>query len=185
MSSANPPYFVVAAMVAAELHQAMQVATQISLIASNARALSQRAGHRAAGFRALTGFIDELAIKTVKASDQINTLAITTSRAAIRAANGDSTLARFDRVYTLAGDAHYLSSLDNTHKGLQQHACGIRQTFQKSVWQLTNALEELSRELRSATVLAAMSRVEAIAAGSDFQKPLQVIDLQGLKATLL
>ena len=171
----HQPYFVIAALVAAELYKAMHVARQITLIASNARALSQRAGHRAAGFRALTGFIDELANKTVKSSDHINALAIATSRTAISTVNGETSLARFNHAYRIAKDAPFLDSLNEATHAIRSQSETLRFDFQKNVWQLTNALEELARELRSATVLAAMSRVEAIAAGKEFQQSLQVI----------
>lgn len=171
----HTPYFVTAATVAAELHKAMYVARRISLISSNARALAQRAGHRAAGFRALTGFIDELANKTVQSSNQINALAIATSRAAIDSVNGHNTLQRFDRAFTLANDADHLHSLDHAYKAIDKKVEAIHNNFRTCVNKLTDALEELARELRSATVLAAMSRIEAIAAGLDYQQSLEVI----------
>ncbi|WP_325892417.1 hypothetical protein [Grimontia sp. NTOU-MAR1] len=51
-------HFVTAAVVAAELYKAREIANDISLTASNARALALRAGQGAAGFRAITDFID-------------------------------------------------------------------------------------------------------------------------------
>lgn len=74
--------FVAAAVVAAELHKAMHIAVDISLTASNSKALALRAGERAMGFRALTNFIDELARKTISTAEHVNKLAIQVSRIA-------------------------------------------------------------------------------------------------------
>lgn len=168
-------YFVLAAIVATELHKAMLVAREISLTASNARALALRAGHGAAGFRAITDFIDELADKTIKASREINSRAVAMSRVASESARAESALEKFEAAYRKGEDAQYLSSLDKVvARTRQQHQAG-REDFNKRVWLLTNELKELGRELRTATVLAAMSRVEASQAGTEYEASLNVI----------
>lgn len=171
----NNTFFVVTATVAAELHYAMRVAQEISLIASNARALAQRAGHRAAGFKALTGFIDELANTTVQASLQINNLAIETSRTAVMTSNNVFASQSLAKSVALAKDATYLNSILPIRDALLERSQQLSDDNQKQVWQLTNSLEELSRQLRTATVLSAMSRVEASQAGKEFQQQLEVI----------
>lgn len=168
-------YFVIAAEVAAELHKAMLVAKEISLTASNARALALRAGHGAAGFRALTDFIDELANKTVTASAEINTRAITMSRLASETARLRDAVGRMKGAEDKAKDATYKDSLfpviDKTRKTYDQ----LERDYNQQVYKLISDLDELARELRTATVLAAMSRVEASASGKDFEDSLNVI----------
>lgn len=168
-------FFVVTATVAAELHKAMLVARKMSLIASNARAIAQRAGHRAAGFRALTGFIDELATKTVKASLQINALAIETSRTAVATSTNEYAAQKFKLAYELGKGNAYIESITTALKKTEEEFGSFKQVGQRQVRQLINTLDEMARELRSAIVLAAMSRVEASQAGSDMQQPLEVI----------
>ena len=168
-------HFVVAAIVASELHKAMLVARQIALTASNARALALRAGQGAAGFRAITEFIDDLASKTVDASQQINSRAIVISRMASESARVEATLASFNRAYKLAADAPFLSSLDTAYHKVQDEHFALQREFEEQVQGLHSALEELSRELRTAAVLSTMSRVEASQSGKQFEQPLSVI----------
>ncbi|WP_075184630.1 chemotaxis protein [Teredinibacter haidensis] len=168
-------YFVSAASVAAELHKAMLVARDISLTASNARALALRAGHGAAGFRALTEFIDELARKTVSASKEINAEAIEMSRTASDIARARNALDRFQLAYKKGEGAPYLHTIDHAYTRTKQRHGRLEAAFRDQIYQLTDRLNELGRELRTATVLAAMSRVEASASGKAFEDSLNVI----------
>lgn len=175
METNTNPYFVSAALVASELHKAMVVARDITITASNARALALRAGSGAAGFRALTDFIDELARKTVKTSIDINALAIKISRVASESARAESAMARFDLAVKKAGDASYVNSIAPFRKRVEQDYNTMREQFSVLVWRLKNELEELARELRTAIVLSTMSRVEATQAGSEFHDTLNTI----------
>ncbi|WP_045859351.1 hypothetical protein [Teredinibacter purpureus] len=168
-------YFVSAATVAAELHKAMIVAREISLTASNARALALRAGHGAAGFRALTEFIDELARKTINTSKEINIEAVKMSRTASETARARSALERFKAAYSKGHGNRYLSSIDDAFLKTKTHHQHLEHHFRDQIYTLTNRLGELGRELRTATVLAAMSRVEASASGKEFENSLNVI----------
>ena len=171
----QPSYFVIAAVVAAELYRATQVARQIALTASNARSLAMRAGQGAAGFRPITDFIDELASITVRASDEINSQAIAISRIASDTARAESALERFDTTFSKAADAPYRASLDAPYRRTQSHRDSLRASFREQVASLKKHLEELAGELRTATVLAAMSRIEASQAGTQFEQPLNVV----------
>jgi len=168
-------YFVSAATVAAELHKAMLVAKEISLTASNARALALRAGHGAAGFRALTDFIDELARKTVHASKEINAEAIRMSRTAAETARSETALIKFHTALTLGCESEFINSIKPAYTRTQEQHQNLQSKFDAQVYKLTDYLNELERELRTATVLAAMSRVEASASGKEFESSLNVI----------
>jgi len=122
-------YFVSAAVVAAELHKAMLVAREISLTASNARALALRAGHGAAGFRAITEFIEELARKTVSASRDINGEAVRLSLTASEIARTRDALERFDKAYQKAEQAPYLHSVDAVPAHTTNQFAVLAQTF--------------------------------------------------------
>lgn len=168
-------YFVVAAVVAAELHKAMALAREISLTASNARALALRAGRGAAGFRAITDFIDDLATLTINASESINKKAMAISRMASDTARAQSALERFSIAQLKANDARYLNSINTPISRTEDLYRDINHRFKKEVRLLTIQLEDLNRELRTATVLAAMSRVEASQSGNQFTGPLYVV----------
>jgi len=168
-------YFVLAAVVAADLHGAMAVARNISLIASNARALALRAGQGAAGFRAITDFIDELAKVTMSSSRTISGLASTFSHTSADMARAETALARFDWVYRRAHDSPYLVSLDGAYRRTQRNYQRLQGVFKQQVGALKVQLDALARELRTATVLSAMSRVEASQTGGQFEGALNLV----------
>lgn len=171
----NHRFYVVAAVVASELDKAQRISKQITLTASNARALAQRAGQGAAGFKAVTDFIDELAHKTVVASKTINNQAVAISRIGSQSAHARSARERFEKVYQLAADAPYIHSIDVAYEHTRQRCDELDREFQNLAWLLKNNLEELARELRTATVLSAMSRVEASHSGKEYEQSLNVI----------
>lgn len=175
IATSNQNYFVLAAKVSAELHRAMIIAKDIALTASNARALAMRAGKGAAGFRAITDFIDELAKITVNASHAINKLAISTSRNASDTARAETALAIFESALEKGKGAAHLSSVQPRIQITQQYYGECERHFEDGVLALETQLNELSRELRTATVLAAMSRVEASQAGKAFEEPLNIV----------
>lgn len=168
-------YFVSAAVVAGELYKAMLVAREISLTASNARALALRAGHGAAGFRAITEFIEELARKTVAASNSINSEAVSMSRTASDIARTRDAVERIQRAYRKSAESQYVSSIEKAlHNTSAELEC-LEVEFGQQVACILDQLDELGRELRTATVLSAMSRVEASGAGCEFESSLNVI----------
>ena len=175
MDALSSSYFVVAATVSAELFKAMQVASKISLTASNARALALRAGQGAAGFRAITDFIDELAITTVNASKSINAQATHLSRTACEAARAEDALKRFEIVYRKAKHSQYLSTLDQTFERTKTNHKKIKATYKKQLHILQSELDGLAKALRTATVLSAISRVEASRTGPEFEQHLIVV----------
>jgi uncharacterized membrane protein YgaE (UPF0421/DUF939 family) len=175
MSEQRYNYFVIAAIVASELNRAMLIAKDMSLTASNAKALTLRAGQDATGFRAITDFINEMASLTINAAKMINEQAVKTSRIATDSFRAEYALQRFDLVYKNAADAEFLSSLDTSYKRTKNHRHTLHTLFDKQVVQLEEQLEELAKELRTATILATMSRVEASQSGSEFEQSLNDI----------
>ncbi|MGF1769276.1 chemotaxis protein [Enterovibrio makurazakiensis] len=168
-------HFVTAAVVAAELYKAREIANDISLTASNARALALRAGQGAAGFRAITDFIDQLADTTVKTSDIINFRAVTISRLATNIVRSERTIARFKQAAKASHDARFVQSIiDPIVHMKNEHAIVVRQ-FHREVAQLSELLENLAREIKTASVLSAMSRVEASQSGKKFEEGLNVV----------
>jgi aminopeptidase N len=175
MSNLKQSYYVAAALVAAELHKAMVVAKDISLTASNAKALALRAGSSAAGFRALTDFIDELAKKTIYTSRHVNTLAVEISKIASEAARVSLAIEQFNLAYTKAQDAQFADSIIPAKKRTEKLYDDMQQRFSDLVWQLKSELDDIARELRTGIVLSAMSRVEATQAGSQYEESLNTI----------
>ncbi len=172
MSSENCSYFVTAAVIAAKLDQATRAAQQLTLIASNAKALALRAGQGAAGFRPLTDFIHKLADVTVSSSKKIDLLATELSRMAAEKVRGDRAIAHFDTVYENAKDSPYIHSLDVVYKRTVEKQQDVVIAYRQQIDRLNEELDVLEKELRAAGILATLSRVEALQADSFYQDAL-------------
>jgi hypothetical protein len=165
-------YFVSAAVIAAKLDQATSIAQQLSLTASNARAVALRAGERAAGFRPLTDFIDRLAEITITSSKKINSLAATLSRTSAVKVRADNAIKHFKLVYVKASDSLYIHSLDEVYERCKIKQQRLEREYKRQIDQLSDELAMLSSELRNAVILATLSRVEASQAGVQYQDAL-------------
>jgi len=165
-------YFVSAATIAAKLDQATHIAKQLSLTASNARAVALRAGERAAGFRPLTDFIDRLAEITITSSKKINALAATLSKTSASKVRADNTIKHFDLVFKKASESPFIASLDNVFTQCKLKQEKLDYQYTRQLGQLSEELSMLSSELRNAVILATLSRVEASHAGSQYQDAL-------------
>lgn len=154
-------YYVVAAIVAAELHHTLQDCRNINLTASNAQAASLRAGDKAVGFRALTKFIDEMATYTMRMARHINQLAVRTSKIAAQTARSENALHRFQLVQRKAQGAPYADSINAAVSRTEQNYTRLKKEFEKLVAEMRTSLEDLEQHLRSANVIASISRVEA------------------------
>jgi len=165
-------YFVSAAVIAAKLDQATHIAKQLSLTASNARAVALRAGERAAGFRPLTDFIDRLAEITITSSKKINTMAATLSKTSATKVIADNVIKHFDLVFEKASESPFISSLDNVFTKCKIKQENLNYQYVRQIDELSDELSMLSSELRNAVILATLSRVEASQAGAQYQDAL-------------
>lgn len=175
MQDKKHQFFVASAVIAAELHKATIIARDISLTASNAKALALRAGSSAAGFRALTNFIDELAQKTIRSSSHVNKIAIQLSRLASASARTDFTLEKIHLAKKKAANSPHIGSITPVEMRTQSELDTMQKRFDKLVWELESELDIIARELRTAVVLSAMSRVEATQAGKEHEASLYSI----------
>ncbi len=165
-------YFVAAAVIAAKLDQATTIAQQLSLTASNARAVALRAGERAAGFRPLTDFIDRLAEITITASKKINHLAAILSKTSAAKVRADNAIKHFNIVFKKAVDSPFINSLNDAFEHCKINQDKLTRAYQRQISQLSDELAMLSSELRNAVILATLSRVEASQAGAQYQDAL-------------
>jgi len=172
MSELSNNYFVSVAEIAAKLDQATRIAQQLSLTASNARAVALRAGERAAGFRPLTDFIDRLAEITIKSSRSINKLAAALSQTSADKERADSAIAHFNVVFIKAKDSEFIHSLDEVFERCQNKQQQLNLSYKRQIFRLSDELAMLSSELRNAVILATLSRVEASQAGIQYQEAL-------------
>ena len=172
MAKISNNYFVCVAEIAAKLDHATIIAKQLSLTASNARAVALRAGERAAGFRPLTDFIDRLAELTIKSSKNINQLASALSQTSADKVRADSAIGHFDIVFKKAKDSQYIDSLNEVYLRCQTNQKNFLQSYKSQIEGLKDELSILSSELRNAVIVATLSRVEASQAGEQYQEAL-------------
>ncbi len=161
MSTTPRKYYVIAAIIAAELNQTLSYCKAINLTASNAQAASIRAGSSALGFKALTQFIDELASYTKKAAISINLLARQTCLLATQTARSQHTLQRLQLAQQKANHYPHGSSILPATKRNQDRNKQLIEQYQKLNFAMLNQLEELHQQLRAANVLASICRIEA------------------------
>jgi len=172
MSEVSSNYFVAAATIAAKLDYATKVAQRLSLTASNARALTLRAGQSAAGFRPLTDAIHRLSDITVSSSKKINSIAAVLSRMAVEKYRADSALMYFDAVYVQGQGSRYVDSLSGVYERTKVKQKYLMGQYQQKIQQLTQELEAVEGELRSAVVLKVLCQIEASQAGLAYQDAL-------------
>lgn len=175
MNEPKHNYFVNAAIIAAHLDKATKVAQQLSLTASNARAVALRAGEGAAGFRPLTDFIDKLANVTIKSSSLINIFATNLSKTAANKFRADNAVAKFNYVVKVNKNDTYIESLSPSLKRTVGNQRELFVYYHKQLLNLRLALEDLNGELRTAVILATLSRVEASQAKPEYRDSLNSV----------
>ncbi|MFL0800513.1 MAG: hypothetical protein K6L80_08700 [Agarilytica sp.] len=168
------PIFVKSARISAHLYFATEVAKRISLTSKNARAITVRAGMQAAGFTAITDFIEELSKATIASSERINQIAVNISRIATDKVRAEIAQRDFNRVRERGVTAPHLSSIadaiDTTDKTIRD----FNQQFTALLEQLTSELVESKRQIRASAIIVSTSKIEASQSG-DFQRSLEVI----------
>ncbi len=166
--------FVIAARVAAHLHFATLIAKQLSLTAKNARAITARAGQQAAGFTAITGFIQELATKTIQLSQDINRIAVKIAMQATELERINLAKNCLERVYSSSYESEFIDSISEFSDKTKQTEANLNGDFNVMLYQLIDLVEQIRMQIRSAEVISTMSKVEASKSGA-FEEQLKVI----------
>jgi len=166
--------FVTAARIAAHLYFATKIAKNLSLTAKNARAITARAGQQAAGFTALTTFIQELSSNTIRLAQQVNIVAVNISMAATQLERVQYAKKQFIRAQYLGPKAQFISSIDFCLKQTKQTELILSDKFSVLRFELDGLIEETRKQIRFAAVISTMSKVEASKSGA-FEAQLDVI----------
>lgn len=168
------PIFVLTAQISAHLHVATKVAKKISLTAKNARAVTVRAGAQAAGFRAITDFIEELAASTIKTAEQIDVIAVGISRMASDNARNQQALDSLNKVEVKAKGAAHLMSIEHARSTADDQRQEYRDKFHQQFQRLASMLDDSAKQVRSANTISSTSKIEASQLGT-FQKEFRAI----------
>ncbi len=168
------PLFVKSARISAHLYVATEVAREISLTSKNARAITVRAGQRAAGFIAITDFIESLAKSMITLSESINKIAIRISQITSDKVRAEIAHRDFQTVLKKAYDAKHINSIMQAIEATHNEIVDFDTQFDVLIDELEEELQESYKHTRTANVLVSTSKVEAAQAG-EFQQALEVI----------
>ncbi len=171
--------YVVSATVASELHALTHVARQVSIIAKNARALAIRAGESVAGFKAITGFIEEIAKFSSERGSSIDEMATKVSRVTVDIIRMADSLDKLQTCYH--SDAAYAKTLKDRMNILKELDDDFHKEFRRSVRRLKMEINEIGGQLRGVQMMVTSSRVEAAGAGN-FKEGLNSVASQLLDA---
>ncbi|MBF7073929.1 hypothetical protein ISG33_11005 [Glaciecola sp. MH2013] len=134
--------------------------------------LAARAGTDAAGFGALAEFLDQLARKTIQASNDINKQAMQISKLTTNAVRTESAQQRYVTAFDKGQQATHIDSLKTNYADINQQVKSETETIDSLSRQLARGLEVLKQELDVGKVLASMSLVEASQASSEYSNQL-------------
>jgi hypothetical protein len=154
-------FYLTSSIMAAKLHRIPEVARGISLEAMNASALTARLGVQGASFRPLTQFMSEVAKKTATLIDQIETIAVKLSRAAIDDLVLDMTNARVARAYQLGAGHPYLESITPVADKLKDGQLEVREAITRHQQELRGLLNEIADNMKAARLASKSTRFEA------------------------
>lgn len=148
---------IASSQVAGELYRASGIARQLSLAAKNSQAVVHRAGSRVAGLKVISEYFADLALKTIKLAEEINTISLSISHMAVERS----------RQITLVG--HLLASQkknSNEKVSLVISQTKTRQTdinnkFNVAIRRLDNQLGEIQQYMQASRVVAVSFRLEA------------------------
>ena len=148
---------ITSSQVAGELYRASMIARQLSLAAKNSQAIVHRAGSRVAGLKVISEYFADLALKTIKLAEAINTISLDISHMAVE---------RW-RQNTLVD--HLLDSQEKTDNekvgaiifATKQKQADINQRFNIEIRSLESQLEEIKQYMQASRVVAVSFRLEA------------------------
>lgn len=163
----------IAAKVSVEVKNTQKEARRLALVAKNARAVATRAGNQALGFKVITDFVDEFAAKTIQLAVDIHTHSLVFSRCAWSLAAVDDLTHRLEQTQAKIEDRQN-DELDKCLAAQRRIHREHQVQFNKLLYQLGQLLDSVYQQMRSASFIAASSKVEASAAG-EYQGDLDVV----------
>jgi hypothetical protein len=167
------PFFALAATVAGTLESVMQIAREISIAAKNAKAIAERAGEKANGFRPITDYINEIGQEMITLVKAINKSALKVSRIAVDELRAEDAYQRL-----ISAKAY---SAENTPESIHQlileatEALSInRAALENEKNKLIELLMAIKIQMRATAVISTCSRVEATRA-DEYETNLEAV----------
>ncbi|HCM06355.1 MAG TPA: hypothetical protein DIC30_10120 [Oceanospirillales bacterium] len=148
---------ITSSQVAGELYRASMIARQLSLAAKNSQAIVHRAGSRVAGLKVISEYFADLALKTIKLAEAINTISLDISHLAVERWRQNTLVDHlFDSQEKTENDDVLLIITET-----RQRQEGINNRFNIEIRSLESQLEEIQQYMQASRVVAVSFRLEA------------------------
>ncbi len=148
---------IASSQVAGELYRASRIARQLSLAAKNSQAIVHRAGSRVAGLKVISEYFADLALKTIKLAEEINTISLSISHMAVERSRQITLVEHlFDSQKKNSNEK--VGQVINKTKTRQ---ADINNKFNVEIRKLENQLAEIQQYMQASRVVAVSFRLEA------------------------
>jgi len=156
----NSEQFLTAASIAAEVYHAVNIAKQLSFTSINARVLAKHSGDTVLGFSELTKFIGYLATYMIDKANLINQLAIQLTNLTAQLYRSHNTLDNMQQAERKFENIEYIDSLNVSKQTLIKQIQHQHEDYQQLLKCLKQELDAVYRKIKSAELIAVMSRIE-------------------------
>ena len=147
------------ASIAAELHSVKHVAWSVSLAAKNAKIMSVQAGEKGRGFQPITKFIDEISQQVMDGTNEITSAALQLSKIAVNQQRCFDACRRFEMIIEKDSAAKNIKTLSPALKRVRATVTVSTAEFRKSLYFLTQLIEDMDQCMLSARAIASVSRI--------------------------
>ncbi len=148
---------ITSSQVAGELYRASMIARQLSLAAKNSQAIVHRAGSRVAGLKVISEYFADLALKTIKLAEAINTISLDISHLAVERWRQNTLVDHLFESQEKTANDEVLLIITET----RQRQEGINNRFNIEIRSLESQLEEIQQYMQASRVVAVSFRLEA------------------------
>lgn len=148
---------IASSQVAGELYRASRIARQLSLAAKNSQAIVHRAGSRVAGLKVISEYFADLALKTIKLAEEINTISLSISHMAVERSRQITLIEHLFDSQTKNENNSVALVIDKT----KTRQTVINDKFNFELRRLENQLGEIQQHMQASRVVAVSFRLEA------------------------
>lgn len=148
---------ITSSQVAGELYRASCIARQLSLAAKNSQAVVHRAGSRVAGLKVISEYFADLALKTIKLADQINSISLDISHMAVERWRQNTLIGHLNESQEKKCD----EKVDLIITATKKRQLDINNQFNVEIRRLETQLSEIQQYMQASRVVAVSFRLEA------------------------
>ncbi|MEH6447801.1 MAG: hypothetical protein V7765_03985 [Oleispira sp.] len=148
---------ITSSQVAGELYRASGIARQLSLAAKNSQAVVHRAGSKVAGLKVISEYFADLALKTIKLAEEINTISLDISHMAVERWRQNTLVGHLYESQAKTENDTVAMIISSTKK----RQLDINNQFNTEIRRLENQLSEIQQHMQASRVVAVSFRLES------------------------